>query len=205
MSAVPLPPPPWESPLDLAAHLAATPAGATIKGLFTSALGAEAQRRGLTLRHLRPHHIPFKDYPMTEHMQVLCEAARAFYPAAPLRQGLRVLGRAAFATFHASMLGRVMLGEGDDPGSVLRAIAKGYAVGNSHAQADVLACTTDTAQVRLRDVFHFVDSHHVGVFEGALWACGCKAEVMLRMESLVTGDLFLTWSRRRPPTAAPSR
>ena len=36
------------------------------------------------------------------------------------------------------------------------------------------------ARVRLEGVHHFLDSHHVGVFEGALYACKAKGTVEIR-------------------------
>lgn len=205
MSAVGFAPPSWESPLDLTAHLAITPASATIKGLFTAPLRPEALRRGITLRHLRPHYIPFKDYPMSDHMQVFCEAARAFYPGMPLRQGLRILGRTAIRTFSGSTVGRVMLGTETEPEPVLRAIVKAYPIGMTHAQVDLLEVTASSARVRMRDVWHFLDSHQVGVFEGALYECGMKAVVTVRMESLATGELHLAWAPRGEGGSMPPR
>src|SRR4051794_11113794 len=130
-------PPSWEAPLDVGAYLAATPAHATSKGMFTAALVTEAKRRGIALKHARDHYVAFKDYPMAEHMQVLCEASRAFFPGLPLRRGLRALGRDAYATFNNSMIGKVTLDSASDIPSALRVTAKGFGIGMTLARVEV--------------------------------------------------------------------
>ena len=83
------------------------PPTATVKGMFLERPIAEAQRL-CGRRPVPGEYVPFRDYPITEHIRVLAACAAAAWPDVPLREGIRRLGRGAFLTFLESLAGRVV-------------------------------------------------------------------------------------------------
>ena len=70
---------------------------------------------------------------------------------------------------------------------------RGYAVSMPCAKIDVVESSAGSVTLRMTGMYTFVDSHHVGVFEGVARACGVRAESTVRLHSLVAGDMRLTW------------
>jgi hypothetical protein len=48
--------------------------------------------------------------------------------------------------------------------------------------------------VSLDDIPYFLDSHHVGVFEGTLKYAGVKGRVRIATRSYDSADLLLEWT-----------
>jgi Protein of unknown function (DUF2378) len=80
----------------------------------------------------------------------------------------------------------------------LDAVAKGYALTSWPARVEVVERGAGHARVRLDEVHYFLDSHHVGIFEGVMRACGVKGSVRVRLDSTVSGELLLTWISTAP-------
>ena len=194
--------PPWDAPLDVNAELDAIPKGATIKGLFILPMIVEGRRRGITLPRARERYLPFTDYPLEEQARLLVDAAHAFYPELSTRRGLRRLGRAAHQAFAQATIGKVMWASVDSVDAALEAAAKTYAVTASSTRVTILECAADRAHVRLEGAHCFLDSNHVGTFEGVLLACNTKASVSVRIDSPTAGELLLTGAS---PSARGSR
>ncbi len=190
--------PPWSAPLDVAACLAAIPDGATVKGLFLLPMVAEAQKLGVVLTGARDRYLPFSDYPLREHASLLVEAARVLFPAASMREGLRKLGRGAQSAFCETTLGRVVWSTAEHLDGALDALAKGYALTSWPSRVEVVERAAGFARVRLDEVHYFLDSHHVGIFEGVMRACGVKGSVRVRLDSPVSGEILLTWTSSAP-------
>ncbi len=185
--------PPWESPIDVAAELKRVPEGLTQKGMFVIPMIVEAKRRGLTLAGARERYVPFQDYPLREHVALLAESARAFYPDMSLRQGLRRLGRGAYHAFMESTVGRVVWAGVTETHSALDGILKGYVIGVPGCAARVVERRPNAAILRLERVPYFLDSHHVGCFEGATRAIGIHATVKIRLETWASGEFLCEW------------
>jgi uncharacterized protein (TIGR02265 family) len=185
--------PPWEEPLDVASALGEIPAGATIAGMFFLALATGAERRQVKLALPRPRYVPFTFYPVREFAPLLVEAAGLFHPHASLREGLRRIGTAAPEAFLASTLGRVTLGASEGVHATVTAIANTYAINTRPSRCAVLSTAPRSMTVALDDVWYFLDSHHVGVFEGTLEHAGVVGRVQLRRRSETAADLRLEW------------
>lgn len=186
--------PPWSAPLDADESLAALPDGAQMKGMFLAAIVARATDAGVTLPSARPRYTAFQWYPLREHCALLIELARAVWPNEPLRQGLRRIGRGAAPALVGSTLGKVMVGSAIGPAQVVREMAKAYML---LAQPGTIAVVEDTPGrmvIALRDVCFFVDSHHVGVYEGALrFAEARQPTVRIRRVGPNDLDLLCEW------------
>ncbi|GAC1360761.1 MAG: hypothetical protein NVSMB47_13250 [Polyangiales bacterium] len=192
---------PPDGPIDLEKAVAAVPPGATIKGVFLGALLGEAKRRNLVLAGARDRYVPFQSYPLVEHMRLLVEGARKFFPDATTRVGLRKLGRAAHTAFLESTVGRVIWAGAQDMHGAIGALVKGYPVMTSSTRVLVTELAPEHAIVRLEHVPCFLDSHQVGVFEGFFRALGVRGHVLVRLESHHAADFRLEWASEAGKTS----
>lgn len=191
--------PPWRAPLDVAAEIEAIPAHAVINGMFIQAVVDGAAARGVRVPTARERYLGFRKYPMREHAQILVEAARGIWPELPAREGLRKLGRGAPGALVSSMLGRVVLGSVEGPLEVLKAMARSYSMHAQPGSLEITELAPGRAIVHMRAVHHFLDSHHVGVFEGVLrYAKVEGGPVRIRPIARGDADLLCEWRGRAP-------
>ena len=134
------------------------------------------------------------DYPLIEHARLLVEAARAFTPELSLRLGLRRLGQHGVDAFRRSTVGRVMWSGATDPLAGFDVIAKAYTITSPPTSIEILERGPGRVLMRAEHVHSFLDSHHIGVFEGILRACGVVGEVLIRLDSPSGGELLCTWT-----------
>jgi uncharacterized protein (TIGR02265 family) len=185
--------PDWNAPLDVASYVDSTPRTARIKGMFPAAVADSARARGVPLPSARERYLPFADVPVTEFAMMLVEAAQGFFPNAPLRSALRELGRSAYPVLVQSMVGRVVLSTAADMPSGLNAAIKAYSVALPHSRVEIAELSKQRAVVTLRHIYYFLDSHHVGVFEGLARPLGVRLTTRVRMRSKFDGDFELSW------------
>lgn len=185
--------PPWDAPLDAEAAVAAIPETATISGMFLSPLVTGAQKRGIVLKSARERYVGFTFYPLREHARLLLEVCARMYPDRPLRQVLRKLGRGAPSALLASTLGKVVLGSVEGPHDVIAAMAKAYPLNARPSRVTVIESTRGRSVVRLEDIFYFLDSHHVGAFEGVLNFAKVEGQVLIAKRGRASADLLLEW------------
>ncbi len=185
--------PDWNEPLDVAAYLASTPRAARIKGMFPAAVADGARARGLSLPSARERYLPFADVPVTEFANLLVEAAQSFFPDVPLRVALRDLGRSAFPVLIQTLVGRVVLSTAADMPTALQAGAKAYLVALPTCRVEIAELSDRRAVISLKNVYYFLDSHHVGVFEGLSKSVGVRVRTRIRLRSKFDGDFELTW------------
>lgn len=171
--------PPWGAPLDIQREIESIPVNAQIRGMFMLPVIQEARRAGVTLG-ARERYVGFQYYPLREHAQLLVDACAAVFPQLPLREALRRLGRGAPRAFVASTLGRVVLQSADGPRDVVCALAKGYELVLRPGRAQVEQPQPHVLDVTLEQVHYFIDSHHVGAFEGALKYAGQRGRIRVQ-------------------------
>ena len=186
--------PPWSRPLDPMVVLNAIPPTATIAGMFFLAAFEGAKRRGVTLTPARERYLRFGFYPLAEFAPLLVEAAKRFYPDRALREALRAVGQAGPAAFSSSVLGKVTLGAAEGVHAAVSAIASTYAINVPGSRCDVLETSPRSTVLGLRDVHHFLDCHHVGVFEGTLQYAGVTGRVRIASKSATSAELLLEWT-----------
>lgn len=185
--------PDWTAPLDVAERLRAVPPEATVKGMFFDGPIAEAFRRSGD-RPGKPSYVAFKDYPLTEHIQVLVACAMAGYPDVPVREGLRRLGRDAFRTFLESLAGKVLFSvAGRNFDAALGLVARSYGIAGPVGTATVIQRTPDAAVIRMKDIFNMPDCYHVGVFEAAMEYFRMDGEVLTRVRSSSDVDIMMAF------------
>ena len=174
--------------------LAGISAEASIAGMFFLAIAEGAKRHGVNVPGLRERYLAFKFYPIKEFAPLLVAAAELFYPDRSLRHGLRAIGTSGPAVFLESMLGKVTLGSAVGVYATIEAIANTYPVNIRPSQCSVSQGTPTSCVVSLRNVQYFLDSHHVGVFEGTLAFAGVKGRVRIAPHSSTAADLLLEWA-----------
>lgn len=188
--------PPWSAALDAERILRLVPEDATMTGQFLSAVAAVATARGIRLSSARAKYTPFSSYPLREHCELLVETSSKVFPMLSLREGLRKLGRGAPNVLLQSVVGRVVFGSVEGPFDVLVAMAKSYMLHMRPGQVDVVSKSATSAVVRASQIYNFLDSHNVGVFEGALKHAGVRGEVRIHVYDRTTADLQCTWTKR---------
>lgn len=184
--------PAWNAPLDAAKEIERIPSSAQIRGMFIQAVLQEAMRAGANLAK-RERYVPFQLYPLREHAQILVEACAVVFPQQSLRQGLRRLGRGAPNAFVASTLGRVVLQSAQGVSDVVHALAKAYELNMQPGRAYVDQPRPNVLDVTLKKVYYFLDSHHVGAFEGALRFAGARGTVRVHKVDATTTILRIEW------------
>lgn len=185
--------PPWRSLLDIEGCLEAIPATATMTGMFLAATAKLGRDHGHEIPAARDRYVAFQPYPLREHCRILVEVARALFPRHSVREGLRRIGRGAPHVLMQSTVGRVVLGSAEGPTATMEAMAKSYML-HMHPSSLVVEPAGDRAViVHLGDIYNFLDSHNVGVFEGVLHYAGVRGIVRLISKSAVSADFMCSW------------
>ncbi len=185
--------PPWDAALDVERVFASISPDAKISGMFFAALVAAARTRGLALPSARERYVSFTFYPVAEIARLLVEAAERFFPERTLRQALRSLGKSAPDAFLASTLGKVTLGSTEGVHAAIAAMANAYDLNLRPSRVSTVDSGPRWAIVRLDKIPYFLDSHHVGTFEGILRFAGVKGSVRLASRSPMSADLLVAW------------
>lgn len=186
--------PPWGAPLQTDRVIADISDDETIAGMFYLALMEGSKRRGVPLQFPRERYMQFSFYPLKEFARVLVQAARLFFPDRPVRQGLRILGALGPRAFATSTLGKVTLGAAADVHAALGAIAKTYEINIPKSRCNVVDSGAKSMILSLQNVVHFLDSHHVGVFEGTLEHIGVTGRVRIASSSVNVARLLVEWA-----------
>jgi uncharacterized protein (TIGR02265 family) len=191
--------PPWEAPLVAEEVLAQIPADAKISGMFFTYLIAAAKAQNFVLPSARDRYLSFNFYPVADLARIVLEAVPLLFPGRPLRHALRTLGRRSPDAFLSSTLGKVTLGSTEGVHAALAAITNAYELNLRPSKVSVLDSGPDWAVVRVDKVFYFLDSHHVGTFEGILKFTGVNGSVRIASRSASSADLLLTWDLGSKP------
>jgi len=185
----------WMAPLDCDAALAAIPSTATISGMFIAPLVVEAKRLGVVLPSARERYLPFQFYPLVEHARVMLETCARVYPNVPIRFALRKLGRGAPKALVTSTLGKVVLASAEGVHDVVDAMAKAYPLNARPSKVTVVERAPGRIVVRLEELHYFIDSHHVGAFEGAMKYAGAEGRVLVAPRGKASADFLLEWRK----------
>jgi uncharacterized protein (TIGR02265 family) len=182
----------FSAPMDEEAMLR-TARPVMVKGLALRSFVKEAEAQGKPLPG-DPTYLAFKDYPFRESLQLSFRVARLLYPALPLPEALRRLGRRAYGSFLDSMVGRAMFGlPGMRIEHLMKLSPRAYAVLLSSCEVKLVSVTSDSALFSFRNFPIDLNAYEIGVFEGGFIARNIKCEVHLKNLSFGDADLFCTW------------
>jgi uncharacterized protein (TIGR02265 family) len=185
--------PPWRTVLDPELELSAIPADAMISGMFIAPLLVELKRINASVAFPRARYVPFQFYPLREHAQLLVETASHLFRNRPLRYAMRKMGRAAPLSFISSTLGKVVLGSSQGVHGAVEALATAYGLNMRPGTVTIVESLPERMVLRLENIHYFLDSHHVGAFEGAMTYAGVRGSVRIAAQSRATADLLLEW------------
>lgn len=173
-----------------------TPTSCTVKGMYIVGVLQALENRGIEPRE--PMRVQqFKDYPLTQYMELLLDAALTLYPESAPKEGLRRLGQLAVPTFSHSIVGAVIMSTvGRSWEMCLKMVSRGYELSLKPGKAVVADMTSTTALVQLRGVWNFGDSYQVGVLEGLMHSCDMIGQVTVQVISRADTDLRLEWEER---------
>lgn len=198
---MPFRPPRTDGDVDLAAHLAAMPAGATTKGLFCQDYVDRVAKAhpGVDLFGEagveKTRFVPFKDYPYTECLKLQHAAARLLHPELPIGGALRKVGNASYDAFLKSHVGRVVFGVfGANFSMVARVGMKGWQVSMNFGKVSLESIGDHHACYRFEGMPIFLETVQLGVIEGAMWACGLPGGVFtVEVDDIANARIAAEW------------
>jgi hypothetical protein len=77
---------------------------------------------------------------------------------------------------------------------VLRAMCATYPVNLPSCKVEIAESSSEHVIVSFRNIYYFLDSHHVGVLEGAMRHAGKRGQVLIKMLSQNDADLLCRWT-----------
>jgi len=188
-------------PVDLDAHLALLPTGATCKGMFVrdvlamAAKHATPQQIAESIGIAPRRYLPFSDYPMTENMRLTYEVGRLLGGARGAGAGLRALGRIGFRSFLSSTPARVLMavvGVGDVE-KVFMLTPKSYALSVNYGRVSAERVGERCVHVSIAEYPSYLETYQVGIFEGVFDHFHVRGHVRIAMQDLATATMELTW------------
>ena len=187
MRARPLPAfrePDFSRPVDLRAHLARLPRGATTKGMFFTELIDLCAVSRVDLAALagvpERRYLSFNDYPFRDWMALAISAAGALYPRLSRGEGLRRLGWTTLDTVLRSRMGKTVLGPfGRDVEMLLTHGPKIYKLTLNFGRFTVEKVAPDTFVFRASELPLFLETWNVGALEGVLRHTGARGAVRI--------------------------
>jgi uncharacterized protein (TIGR02265 family) len=192
-------PPDWDAPLDLEQRLSSVPDNSIVRGWVLQSVVDSARREGVTLAG-KPRYGRFRDYSLREHLELLAAAAEQINPGEPPRRTLFELGRRVFPAFATTFTGRLALralgGKQQPVRAGLDLMSRLYRMTyKGRSYAELLEIGDGFAVIRLRQVWTFPDSYHVGVFLGAAEGVfDVEPAILVRATSLCDAELLLSWT-----------
>jgi uncharacterized protein (TIGR02265 family) len=192
-------PPDWDAPLDLDERLAALPENSVTRGWVLQSVLDAARREGVELPG-KPRYGRFRQYALSEYLNLLATAANRVRPGDSPKKTLFELGRGVFPAFAATLTGRIALralGSGVEPARAsIELMSRLYSVTSmGRSNAELLELGEGFSVIRLRGVWTFPDSYHVGVFTGAaLGVFELEPSILVRSTSLCDAELLISWA-----------
>jgi len=191
--------PDFGAALRLDEELAALPADETCKGFLCAGVIDLARKlcpgkiehvlEGLPARRF----VPFREYPMRDHLRLLENAVGVLYPGLAVREAMRRMGRLVQPLLAESMVGTLVDGlVGADPDACLAATPRVYELTYRRGRIRLWRVGERHWRGRLDRVV-MCDCYHVGVIEGALRMHRVEASVLVRAPGPSTGELDITW------------
>ncbi len=85
---------------------------------------------------------------------------------------------------------------GDDIQSLLRITPRAFSLGMNLVNINIINIEEHGAELEIRNLWDFADSHNVGVFEGTAGRFVDNIDVRIRRHSLCDIDVRFTWDVR---------
>jgi uncharacterized protein (TIGR02265 family) len=188
--------------VDIAAHIATLPPGATLRGFFfrdvldrgaRTSLGADVlERAGLPQKKYQP----FLAYPYADYLRILDVVARAWFPDQTQGEALRRYAWSTYDVFLDTQVGAAIFGMlSKDVESVLRNATRGYSVAINFGKVTVRPVSRNYVLMSYVGTPVLIETVQVGVVEGALKHCGVTPDIDVQMkDKLGDAELHVRWT-----------
>jgi uncharacterized protein (TIGR02265 family) len=194
-------PPRFQDPVDLDAHLALVPSGATNRGIFfqefvhrARAVAPDADLAALAGIERR-RYLPFLEYPYADFLRLAHAAARVLFPRSPIGEGLRRLGHGTYDTLLESHAGRVIFSVlGIDFEQVCRNAGAGYRVAVSFGKVTSTQVGPKHFRIAYEVQPSFLETLQVGVIEGAARHCHVTPRIQIELRDLAHATIDVDWT-----------
>jgi len=172
--------PRWDAPFEVEREIEAAPPNASVRGMFFDFAVNRARR--VSKRAISSEsRIAFMHYPMRDYMRLLADCAREAYPHAPAREGLRRMGAHLYDDFLETMVGRAIFSVAGKRFDKIAVLApKAYSASYAPCQLRTAITESKTIHVRFEPMYVFMDTFHVGAWEGVARFCGTEASIRVR-------------------------
>lgn len=186
--------PNWNQPVDFAARLAAIPPSATVRGMFLQMMQASTLASGVVEARER-RYVAFNTYPMHDYVALLALICARNKGSLTSAECVRRLGRTLYPSYAKTVTGTAIFAvAGGNFRRVLELCPAAYRVATPTASVSILECAQGHARVAIRGMYALPDLHQVGIFEGAMEACGTAGSVLVqRHDDVGDADYELRW------------
>ncbi|MBL8682243.1 MAG: DUF2378 family protein [Myxococcales bacterium] len=189
--------PRFGDPIDLGAHLALLEPRAACKGLFFSSVIRQRRAHGGTSgldAIVERKYLPFLDYSYADYLRLLVDTAAAVSPDGSVGEGARLLGRRAYSAFLGTNAGKVVFGAFSMQFELVMAVAaRGWEIGLNFGKVRSERAGPNHFHVSFHGMPALLETHQVGVVEGAMELCGVRGEVLVSVQSLSSATLDVRW------------
>src|SRR5690606_23716025 len=139
-------------------------------------------------------YIPFKDYPLREHMTLSSRLVPRLFPQYPTREGMRRLGWLVYPLFKESLIGRVVFGVlGHDLDQVMRVGPRSFELSLTRGRAKAERIGDGHYRYHFEEIYGFLDSYYVGVIEGVFRDHDVPCVVRIALRTPVDGVMDISW------------
>ncbi|MEY4575798.1 MAG: hypothetical protein RL701_501 [Pseudomonadota bacterium] len=184
--------PDWSQSVDFKARLAAVPPNAVVRGMFLQLITEAIPRETKAKPGLAARYLPFKTYPLREYIELLELATRA--APLPAAECVRRIGWRVYRSYASTITGTAIFAiAGIDFGRVIELASSAYKVALDPSDIRVRTLNKHYAHVELRDLYNLPDFHQVGIWEGAMKACGVIGEIKTRVFNYGAVDFEVRW------------
>jgi uncharacterized protein (TIGR02265 family) len=192
-------PTPLLGDLDVEGFIARVPSDASCKGMYFADLVAFLRKAGhdggpRVAELLAKRYVPFRDYPLADHMRMTAVASRLAFPDCCTREAMRRFGWKAFPTFVQSLIGRIVFKTlGPDLDQIFAAGPKSFEVSLTRGRAKATKLGAGQWRYDFREMYGFLDTYYVGVIEGPIRKYGFTPEIRLALDTPSNGSMTILW------------
>jgi len=184
--------PDWQASVDFKARIAAVPANAVVRGLFLQVI-ADGVTRG---PKAKARYTAFKTYPMREYLELLAAGAQEDRSVSSA-ESVRRMGWRVYSSYADTITGTAIFAiAGRDFRRVIEVAPSSYKVALTPGSVRVRSIENYQAEVELRDIYNLPDLHQVGIWEGAMQACGVTGHIRTRILDFGAVDFHVSWEPR---------
>lgn len=190
-------PPRFSDPIDLDAHLALLEPRAACKGLFFASVIRQRRAHGGAFgldAIVERKYLPFLDYSYADYLRLLVDTAAKVGSDGSVGDGARLLGRRAYSAFLGTSAGKVVFGAFSMQFELVMGVAaRGWEIGLNFGKVRSERVGTNHFHLHFQGMPALLETHQVGVVEGAMELCGVRGEVLVSSRSLSDATLDVRW------------